>query len=89
VLAVGGQEKNVVAMTVGHDVLISQHIGTLETAEGLDAFNRVVTSLGQLYNVPPALVACDSHPGYLSTQWAAQRRMRRVSVQHHYAHILA
>ena len=89
VLAVGGQEKNVVALTVGHDVLVSQHIGALETAEGFNTFNRVVTSLAGLYDVHPTLVACDSHPGYLSTQWAAQRAVRRVAVQHHYAHVLA
>jgi hydrogenase maturation protein HypF len=89
VLAVGGQEKNVVALTVGHDVLVSQHIGTLETAEGVHTFNRVVTSLAGLYDVHPTLVACDAHPGYLSTQWAAQRSARPVTVQHHYAHVLA
>jgi hydrogenase maturation protein HypF len=89
VLAVGGQEKNTVAMTVGHDVLLSQHIGALETSEGLNTFSRVVTSLCRLYEVHPTLVACDSHPGYLSTQWAAQRHSRRVAVQHHYAHVLA
>src|SRR5215471_1726220 len=89
VLAVGGQDKSVVAMTVGHDVLVSQHIGALETAEGLHTFNRVVTSLAGLYDVHPTLVACDAHPGYLSTQWAAQRSTRPVAVQHHYAHVLA
>jgi hydrogenase maturation protein HypF len=89
VLAVGGQEKNAVAMTVGRDVLISQHIGALETAEGVSTFSRVVARLAGLYDVRPTLVACDSHPGYLSTQWAAQREVRRVAVQHHYAHVLA
>ena len=89
VLAVGGQEKNVVAMTVGHDILVSQHIGALETAAGLHTFSRVVTSLAHLYDVHPAQMACDSHPDYLSTQWATQRDVRRVSVQHHYAHVLA
>jgi hydrogenase maturation protein HypF len=89
VLAVGGQEKNAVALTVGHDVLISQHIGALETSEGFNTFNRVVTSLAGLYDVHPTLVACDRHPGYLSAQWAAQRAVRRVTVQHHYAHVLA
>jgi hydrogenase maturation protein HypF len=89
VLAVGGQDKSVVAMTVGHDVLVSQHIGALETAEGLHTFNRVVTSFGELYDVHPAVVACDAHPGYLSTQWAAQCGVRPVAVQHHYAHVLA
>jgi hydrogenase maturation protein HypF len=89
VLAVGGQEKNVVALTVGHDILVSQHIGTLETAAGLHTFSRVVTSLAHLYDVHPAQIACDSHPGYLSTQWATQRHARCVSVQHHYAHVLA
>jgi hydrogenase maturation protein HypF len=89
VLAVGGQEKNAVALTVGHDILVSQHIGDLETAEGCTTFSRVVTSLARLYDVHPTLVACDAHPGYLSTQWATQCGVRRIAVQHHYAHVLA
>jgi hydrogenase maturation protein HypF len=89
VLAVGGQEKSAVAMTVGHDVLVSQHIGALETVEGVHTFNRVVSSLERLYDVHPNLVACDCHPGYLSSQWAEQRGVKCVAVQHHYAHVLA
>ena len=42
VLAVGGHLKNTVAIAVGHDVFLSQHIGDLETLEARQAFEKAI-----------------------------------------------
>jgi hydrogenase maturation protein HypF len=89
VLAVGAQLKNTVALNVGRDVFISQHIGDLETTMALAAFHRTVADLPRLYEAQPELVACDLHPDYISTKYAASAHLTVQRVQHHWAHVLA
>jgi len=89
VLAVGAHLKNTVALSVGRDVFISQHIGDLETTMALAAFHRTVADLPRLYEAQPELVACDLHPDYISTKYAASAHLTVERVQHHWAHVLA
>jgi hydrogenase maturation protein HypF len=86
-LAVGGHLKNTIAITAGHNVFISQHIGDLETAEAFEAFQKVIRSFQTLYGIRPARVVCDMHPDYLSTQYARENGANPVTVQHHHAHV--
>jgi hydrogenase maturation protein HypF len=93
VLAVGGHLKNTVAIGVGQDVFLSQHIGDLDTLEARGAFEKAVADLCRLYSFTPELVACDLHPDYASTQWAERWSERSgmplLRVQHHQAHVAA
>jgi hydrogenase maturation protein HypF len=104
VLAVGGHLKNVVALAVRDRVVLSQHIGDLETPQAREAFERVIADLLDMYGVVPDVVAHDLHPDYASTRWlddvlrgpaAPAWRARglatapRVAVQHHHAHLAA
>jgi hydrogenase maturation protein HypF len=103
VLAVGAHLKNVVALSVGNQVFISQHIGDLETEQAHTAFRRVIADFEKLYEAKPQIIAADLHPDYLSTKFAketgraelplgpdAQQRIPTViGVQHHIAHVLS
>jgi len=89
VLAVGGHLKNTVAIGVGQDVFLSQHIGDLDTLEARGAFEKAIADLCRLYSFTPELVACDLHPDYASTQWAERSGLPLVRVQHHQAHVAA
>ncbi|MDB6022656.1 MAG: (NiFe) hydrogenase maturation protein HypF [Pedosphaera sp.] len=89
VLAVGGNLKNTVALGVGRQVFLSQHIGDLETKEAYVAFRNAATDLPRLYDAAPARIACDLHPDYLSTQFARRSETPVQAVQHHYAHVLS
>jgi len=89
VLAVGAHLKNTVAVAIGSEAFISQHIGDLETTQANSAFQRVVSDLLRLYEVQPEIVACDEHPDYVSTHFAHSMGIPVVSVQHHYAHVLS
>ena len=62
--------KNTVAIGVGQDVFLSQHIGDLETLEARAAFENAIDDLCRLYSFKPEVVACDLHPDYASTHWA-------------------
>jgi len=88
-VAVGAHLKNSVAVSVGCDVFISQHIGDLETAEAYRAFENVLDDLIRLYEIVPEVIGCDLHPDYLSTKKAREFKTPVVAVQHHYAHILS
>jgi hydrogenase maturation protein HypF len=103
ILAVGAHLKNAVALSVGNQVFISQHIGDLETEQAYSAFRRVIADFEKLYEVRPQIIAADLHPDYLSTRFvketgraelplgpdAQQRIPTKISVQHHIAHVLS
>ncbi len=89
VLGVGAHQKNTVAIAVGRQVFLSQHIGDLETEQASAAFEKVIASLEGLYEAKPVAMACDLHPNYVSTEYAMRATPHPVRVQHHYAHVLA
>jgi len=90
VLAVGAHLKNSVALAVGDNVFISQHIGDLETEPANEAFRRVAADLPKLYDAAPEIIAADLHPDYLPTKFANEfREKQHVGVQHHIAHVLS
>lgn len=88
-LAVGGHLKNTVAIAVDGQAFVSQHIGDLETAEAMRAFDGVIGSLSKLYDFEAEEVVRDLHPDYLSSKRAVELSTEPVTVQHHYAHVLA
>jgi hydrogenase maturation protein HypF len=88
ILAVGAHLKNTVALAVGPQVFISQHIGDLENEAALGAFRRVINDFQRLYEAPAVAVAADLHPDYLSSRFAEGLGLPVVRVQHHHAHVL-
>lgn len=90
-LAVGGHLKNVFALARGRHIYQSQHLGDLENVTGLDFFIESLDHLMRTFEIEPETVVHDLHPGYLSTQWAtkwaAERGLRTIVVQHHFAHV--
>lgn len=89
ILAVGGHLKNTVAIALGRQVFLSQHVADLDSAEARQAFERAIEDLCHLYRFEPKLVACDLHLDYASTQWALASGLPVVHVQHHHAHVAA
>ena len=57
VLAVGGHLKNTVALAIGPQVFVSQHIGDLETLQSYEAFLRVISDFERLYEADPRTIA--------------------------------
>ncbi len=92
-LAVGGHLKSVFALSRGRYVYQSQHLGDLESLSGLDFFQKSLEHLMNTFEIEPQSVIHDMHPGYLSTtwgiDWARERGLPLIAVQHHHAHIAA
>ena len=90
-LAVGGHLKNAFALARGRFVYQSQHLGDLENLTGLNFFRESLDHLIRTFEIAPTAVAHDMHPGYLSTtlarEWADERGLPLIAVQHHHAHI--
>jgi hydrogenase maturation protein HypF len=89
ILAVGAHLKNSVAIAMGNQAFLSQHIGDLETTAATESFTETIRSLKSIYEFEPVRIACDLHPDYESTRYAQQSGLPIVSVQHHYAHVLS
>jgi len=93
VLAVGAWFKNTICVTRGDEAFVSQHVGDLDNASVCNFLEECVEQLVKLLGVEPAIVAHDLHPDFHSTRFAAdfaqQRRLPLLGVQHHHAHAAA
>jgi len=89
ILAVGAHLKNTIAVAKGNSIMLSQHLGDLETVPAFIAFDSAVGNVEALFDVKPAVVACDMHPDYRSTQYAQKLDAPLIEVQHHHAHVVA
>jgi len=88
VLATGADMKNAFCLVKQNQLILSEHIGDLEDAEVYHHYVESIRHLAGLFEVEPKVVACDLHPGYLSTQYAKSLPgVRIIEVQHHWAHI--
>ncbi len=88
-LAVGGHSKNTVAIAWDDRVVVSPHIGDLDSVRSLEVFAQVAGDLQKLYGVQAAAVICDAHPRYGSTRWARRCGLPLAEVFHHHAHASA
>ncbi|PDT90870.1 carbamoyltransferase HypF [Bradyrhizobium sp. Y36] len=86
ILAVGGTLKSTVTVTRGNEAFVSQHIGDLDTAEGVRFFEETVAHLLSTLDVEPVVIAHDLHPNMASTRFAEASGKRLIAVQHHHAH---
>ena len=89
-LAVGGHMKGTVALSWDRRVVVSPHIGEMDSPRSLDVFEQVARDLQALYGVQARRVVCDAHPGYTTNRWAERRSGLPVeTVWHHAAHASA
>ena len=82
-------------------IVVSPHLGDLDSVASRDRFREAINHLCGLYHTNPTIVVGDAHPDYYSSQFAQQLTEspglkdnsspapRRLSVQHHYAHVLS
>ena len=88
-LAVGGHMKGTVALSWDDRVVVSPHIGEMDSPRSLDVFEQVAKDLQSLYGVHATRVVCDAHPGYTTHRWAQRQGLPVDTVWHHEAHASA
>lgn len=88
IFAAGSDLKNTFCFVKGSQLILSEHIGDLEDGLVYRHYIESVKHLSQLFKVEPSVVACDLHPGYLSSGYARSLGVERlITVQHHWAHV--
>ncbi|MEM1448533.1 MAG: carbamoyltransferase HypF [Planctomycetota bacterium] len=88
-LALGPHLKSTVGVRVGRRVVLSPHIGDLETVAAREFHERAARDLQTLVGQRADRVVCDRHPDYASTQLAERWVVNPIRVQHHEAHVWA
>ena len=93
VLAVGGELKN--TFCIGKDQLLyeSPYVGDMADVRTVRALKESIDRMAELLETEPEIAACDLHPKYNTTtvaeEYAAERGIPLIKIQHHYAHILS
>lgn len=87
ILATGSQLKNSFALTKGPFVYMSQFFGDMDSLENQKIYEENVERMAELFRITPAVVACDLHPLYYTTEFAKKLSLPIVQVQHHHAHV--
>jgi hydrogenase maturation protein HypF len=89
VLGVGAQLKATFCVTRGREAFLSPHLGDLDTAAAVRAFDQDLWLYADMLGVRPEVFAHDLHPDYRSTRWALEHEGDLIGVQHHHAHAAA
>ncbi|MFA7500434.1 MAG: carbamoyltransferase HypF, partial [Sulfurimonas sp.] len=89
ILAVGANAKNSVAFVIGNNIILSPHIGDLDSMEAFGFFERTLESFKRFYDFEPDIIVHDKHPNYETTKWAKKQNCELLEVGHHLAHIYA
>lgn len=88
-LALGGHQKDAIALGLGDRIVLGPHIGDLDSRETRAALDRAVDDLPRLHGRVPEAVACDAHPDYHTTHAAGRSGLPIHRVPHHLAHVLS
>ena len=72
-LAVGGHTKVTIALGWHDRVVVSPHIGDMDSPKSLATLERLSGDLQSLYGVTAERLVCDAHSGYTTHRWAQQQ----------------
>lgn len=97
-IALGGQQKNAIAIWNGSQAVLGPHVGDLDDLAVCSRWQEQLDSLAALYGVSlaDAEFVCDAHPDYFTSHYApaasawpltGNGHLRKVF--HHHAHIAA
>ncbi|NPA39406.1 MAG: carbamoyltransferase HypF [Thermodesulfobacteria bacterium] len=91
IFASGGDLKNTFAIAKDNKIIISQHLGDLESPITQELYEKTVNHFLKVFDVKPEVFVCDMHPRYFTTRITEKlaRGKPVIKVQHHHAHIVS
>jgi hydrogenase maturation protein HypF len=89
VLALGGELKNALAVGGAGRIVAGPYLGDLDSLSARARFATAAARLPALCSQAPRRLACDAHPDYAASRWAAADPRPVIAVQHHHAHVAA
>ncbi|NRT80744.1 carbamoyltransferase HypF [Clostridium beijerinckii] len=89
IIAVGGQQKSTICVSKNGYAYLSQYLGDLGEFNCYKNFKYVLKHFCNLFDINSDVLAYDMHPAYSSTKYAKEKKMRKIEVQHHHAHMVS
>jgi hydrogenase maturation protein HypF len=89
ILALGGHLNVTFALSRGREIILSQHLGDMESYESRSVYRKTLEDFLRLYEIKPQAVVHDLHPDYFTTRMASEFHLPAIAVQHHHAHMAA
>ena len=94
ILAFGANQKVTIALAFENNILLSPHIGDIDSISSSEYFQKTLETLQRVYKFEPDIVVCDKHPKYETSRFARayadeHAGVELVELQHHYAHALS
>jgi hydrogenase maturation protein HypF len=94
ILALGANQKVTISLAFDKSIVVSPHIGDLNSLDANEYFQRTLETLNRIYNFVPDMIVCDKHQGYETSKIAKEyvskhKDVTLLEVQHHYAHALS
>jgi hydrogenase maturation protein HypF len=91
ILAAGGDLKASFCFAAGNKAYPGQYFGDLEDYSVYRSYLQGMRHMKRLLGIEPSAIACDLHPGYLSSRHArkaaSEGKLPLFPIQHHHAHI--
>jgi len=88
-IALGALYKNSIALAWDNRLVVSPHIGNMDSPQSLRAMEQTIKTLQELYQVNVEQLIYDKHPGYSNTRWAKKQNLLTKTIYHHHAHASA
>ncbi|MGD0803842.1 MAG: carbamoyltransferase HypF [Candidatus Bathyarchaeia archaeon] len=95
VFAVGTEQSNVAAVTLDGRCYQSQYLGDVINLETMEFEKSAIFAMRDLLKITrnPDVIACDQHPGYMTSQLAEvisqEMGVKITKSQHHHAHVIS
>jgi len=93
--AVGTEQNNVAAVTLDGKCYQTQYLGDITNLESYEYEKKAIYAMRDLLKITrnPDVIACDQHPGYMTSQLAGvisqETGVQITKSQHHHAHIVS
>jgi hydrogenase maturation protein HypF len=91
ILSVGANSKNSICLAFDNKIILSPHIGDIDSLNSFEFFTRTIKTFRRFYDFKPDIILCDKHNNYETTKWAKRyskkKNIKIFEIQHHKAHI--
>lgn len=87
ILATGADLKASICLAQGGEARFAGGMGDLQDVSEFERYLETIDSFKRDAGGEPARIACDAHPGYISTELARSTGLPLIEVQHHHAHV--
>lgn len=89
ILALGAEEKSTFSFTQNGYGYMSQYLGDIKNYNSYITYGKAIENLTSIMKLKPSIIAHDFHTSYLSSRYATSQVGKKITVQHHHAHMVS